>query len=52
MEIYEIVTIALGIVGAAIAFEEIENSWQWAVLAGIIVTVLGLLIAVSPNRRD
>jgi len=51
MEIYEIVTIVLGIVGAAIAFEEIENSWQWAVLAGIIVTVLGLLIAVSPNRR-
>ena len=28
-----------------------KRHYWWAVLAGIIVTVLGLLIAVSPNRR-
>jgi uncharacterized membrane protein YeaQ/YmgE (transglycosylase-associated protein family) len=41
----------LGIVGAAIAFEEIDNWSQWVVLAAIIATVIGFMIAVSPNRR-
>ena len=36
MEIYEVIAIALGIVGAAIAFEEIDNWSQWVVLAAII----------------
>jgi hypothetical protein len=52
MEIYEVIAIVLGIVGAAIAFEEIDNWSQWVVLAAIIVTVIGFMIAVSPNRRD
>ena len=51
MEIYEVVAIALGIVGAAIAFETIDNWSQWVVLAAIIVTVIGFMIAVSPHRR-
>jgi uncharacterized membrane protein HdeD (DUF308 family) len=41
----------LGIIGAAIAFEEIDNWSQWVVLAGILATVIGFMIAVSPNRR-
>jgi threonine/homoserine efflux transporter RhtA len=40
----------VGIIGAAIAFEEIDNWSQWVVLAAIIVTVIGFMIAVSPNR--
>jgi hypothetical protein len=51
MEIYEVIAIVLGIVGAAIAFEEIDNWSQWVVLAAIIATVIGFMIAVSPNRR-
>ncbi len=52
MEIYEVIAIVLGIVGAAIAFDQIDNWSQWVVLAAIIVTVIGFMIAVSPNRRD
>ena len=52
MEVYEVVAIMVGIVGAAIAFEEIDNWAQWVVLAGILVTVLGLIIALNPNRRE
>ena len=51
MEIYEVVAIALGIVGAAIAFETIDNWSQWVVLVAIIVTVIGFMIAVSSYRR-
>ena len=52
MEVYEVIAIVLGIVGAAIAFETIDSWAQWVVLAGILVTVIGFMIAVSPNRRD
>ena len=51
MEIYEVVAIALGIVGGAVAIDLIDSWAQWVVLAGIVVTVIGFMIAVSPNRR-
>ena len=51
MEVYEVLAIVLGIVGAAIAVEEIDNWSQWVVLAAIIATVIGFMIAVSPNRE-
>jgi hypothetical protein len=51
MEVYEVIAIVLGIIGAAIAFETIDSWAQWVVLAGILVTVIGFMIAVSPNRR-
>ncbi len=51
MEIYEVVAIVLGIVGAGIAVETIDSWAQWVVLAAIVVTVIGFMIAVSPNRR-
>jgi hypothetical protein len=50
MEVYEVIAIVVGIVGAAIAFEMIDSWAQWVVLAGILVTVIGFMIAVSPNR--
>ena len=52
MEVYEVIAIVVGIVGAAIAFETIDSWAQWVVLGGILVTVIGFMIAVSPNRRD
>jgi hypothetical protein len=51
MAVSEIVLITLAVVGGAIAFEEIDNWSQWVVLGGILVTVIGFMIALSPNRR-
>jgi uncharacterized membrane protein YeaQ/YmgE (transglycosylase-associated protein family) len=51
MEIYEVLAIIVGIIGAAIAFDSIDNWSQWVVLAAIIVTVIGFMIAVNPHRR-
>jgi hypothetical protein len=51
VEIYELIAIIVAIVGAAIAFEEIDSWSQWVVLGGIIATLIGFMIAVSPNRR-
>jgi hypothetical protein len=52
MEAYEVVAIVLGIAGAAIAFEEIDHWSQWVVLAAIVATVIGFMIAVSPTRPE
>ncbi len=52
MEVYEVVAIVLGIVGAGIAVEMIDSWAQWVVLAAIVVTVIGFMIAVNPNRRE
>ena len=51
IEIYEVLALIVAIVGGAVAFEEIDSWAQWVVLLGIIVTVIGFMIAVSPNRR-
>ena len=48
---YEIILIVLAIVGGAIAFEEIDHWSQWLVLGAIIFTVIGFMIALSPNRK-
>lgn len=49
--IFDFIAIALAIVGGAIAFEEIDNWSQWVVLGAIIFTLIGFMIALSPNRR-
>ena len=51
LAVYEVIVLILGMVGAAIAFDQIDNWSQWVVLGAIIVTVIGFMIAVSPNRR-
>lgn len=48
---FEIVAIIVAMVGAAVAFEEIDHWSQWIVLGAIIVTLIGVMIALSPNRR-
>src|SRR5262249_32271634 len=52
MELYEVIAIIVAIVGGAIAIEEIDSWAQWVVLAAIIVTLIGFMIAVSPNRPE
>ncbi len=49
--VFDFIMIALAIVGGAIAFEEIDNWSQWVVLGAIIFTLIGFMIALSPNRR-
>jgi hypothetical protein len=51
LEAYEVVVLILAIVGAAIAFDTIDSWSQWVVLGAIIVTLIGFMIAVSPNRE-
>lgn len=48
---FDFVMIALAMIGGAIAFEEIDNWSQWVVLGAIILTLVGFMIALSPNRR-
>jgi hypothetical protein len=47
------VVIALLVAGALgyAAVETIESGWQWLVLGMIFVTLIGAMIALSPNRR-
>ena len=33
------------------AIETINSGWQWLVLGMIVVTLIGAMIALSPNRR-
>ena len=49
--VFDFVMIGLAIVGGAIAFEAIDNWSQWVVLGAIIFTLIGFMIALSPNRR-
>jgi hypothetical protein len=51
LEAYEVIVLILAIVGAAIAFDQIDSWSQWVVLGAIIATVIGFMIAVSPNRE-
>jgi hypothetical protein len=51
MEVYEVIVIILGIVGGAVAVQMIDSWAQWAVLGAIVVTVIGFMIALSPNRE-
>jgi hypothetical protein len=51
LAIYDVIAISLAVVGGAIAFEEIDHWSQWVVLGGILFTLLGFMIALSPNRR-
>jgi len=50
-EIATFLLLIVAIVGGAIAFEEIDHWSQWVVLGGIVATVIGFMIAVSPSRR-
>ncbi len=49
--VYSVVALIIGIGLSVVAVMTIENWAQWVVLAVIIVTMIGFMIAVSPSRR-
>ena len=49
--IYSAFAAVLGIALCVTAVATIESWAQWLVLAVIVVTTIGIMIAVSPNRR-
>lgn len=51
MASFEIIAVIIAMVGGAVAFEEIDHWSQWVVLGAIIVTLIGVMIALSPDRR-
>ena len=50
-EIYTVVALIIGIALCVVAVMTIESWAQWLVLGVIIMTMIGFMIAVSPNRR-
>ena len=43
--------VVVALVAVAIAIETIDSWAQWVVLGAICLTVVGFMIALSPNRR-
>ncbi len=49
--IYSVITLILGGVLGFAALTTIESWSQWLVLGVIVLTTIGFMIAISPNRR-
>jgi hypothetical protein len=49
--IYNAIALVVGGLLCAVAVATIDNWSQWLVLGVIILTMIGFMIAVSPNRR-
>ena len=49
--IYTVVALVIGVALSVVAVMTIESWAQWLVLGVIIITMIGFMIAVSPNRR-
>jgi hypothetical protein len=49
--IYSVIALLVGAALCYAAVTTIENWAQWLVLAVIVATTVGFMIAVSPNRR-
>jgi hypothetical protein len=50
-EAYTVIGVVVALVVVAIAIESIDSWAQWVVLGAICLTVIGFMIALSPNRR-
>jgi hypothetical protein len=48
---YDLIAIALAIAAACFAAATLDSWGLWVVLGGIVVVVVGFMIAVSPNRK-
>ncbi|MFN8160030.1 MAG: hypothetical protein U0R52_03145 [Solirubrobacterales bacterium] len=48
--IYSVVAAVVGLALCAVALSTIEGWWQWLVLGVIVITTIGVMIAVSPRR--
>lgn len=50
--IYSVIALVIGVALCVVAVMTIENWAQWLVLGVILGTMIGFMIALSPNRRD
>jgi hypothetical protein len=49
--IYSAIALVIGVGLSVVAVTTIDNWSQWIVLGVIVLTTIGFMIAVSPNRR-
>jgi hypothetical protein len=49
--IYSVIALVVGGLLCAVAVATIESWAQWLVLGMIVITTIGFMIAISPNRR-
>jgi uncharacterized membrane protein YoaK (UPF0700 family) len=49
--IYSVIALVIGIALGVVALMTIENWTQWLVLAVIVITMIGFMVALSPSRR-
>jgi uncharacterized membrane protein YoaK (UPF0700 family) len=49
--IYNVVAFVVGAALSVAALSAIEGWAQWVVLGAIVLTTIGFMIAISPNRR-
>ena len=49
--VYTVIALIVGIALSVAAVATIDNWAQWVVLGAIVMTTIGFMIAVSPNRR-
>lgn len=50
--IYSVIAAIVGLTLCYAALTVIEGWWQWLVLAVIVFTTVGLMVAVSPRRQS
>ena len=50
--VYNVVAALIGAALCVAAISAIDGWAQWVVLGAIVATVIGFMIAVSPNRRS
>lgn len=49
--VYSVIAAIVGVALCVAAFSLVDGWAQWAVFAAIVLTTIGFMIAVSPNRR-
>ena len=50
-QIYSLLAGAIAVVLCVAAVAFLDDIWQWIVLGAIVFTLIGFMIAISPNRR-
>lgn len=48
---FTVIGVVVALIAVAVAIETIDSWAQWVVLGAICLTVIGFMIALSPNRR-
>jgi VIT1/CCC1 family predicted Fe2+/Mn2+ transporter len=51
VQVYMALAAAVAVVLCIASVAFLDDVWQWVVLGAIVVTLIGFMIAISPNRR-